>query len=161
MDKDFFTLVTFSVNLQKSLSTYFHARGLWGAQDYGLAIAVLNDAKQGLETRAHGGASGMPELTKTSPLRPLQKDLTDLKAHMTLLLKHWEQDNSSVYFERVPSKVPEEKKLLSGLKLTKPTPYTIEDVDPLPLSLPDGGIQRSDSDLARQLQEQLNSGFDG
>jgi len=163
MDKDFFTLVTFSVNLQKSLSNYFHARGLWNAQEYGLAIAVLNEAKEGLNTRAHGGASGMPDISKTSPLKPLQKDLTDLKAHMTLLLKHWEQDNSSVYFERVPNKVPEEKKLQQGLKLTKCTPYTLENVDPLPLALPDGGgsMARSDSDLARQLQEQLNSGFDG
>lgn len=160
MDKDFFTLVTFSVNLQKALSNYFHARGLWESQEYGLAIAALNEAKEGLNTRAHGGAIGMPDISKTSPLKPLQKDLTDLKAHMTMLLKHWENDNSSVYFERVPSKMPEEKKLQQGLKLTKCTPYKLDDVDPLPLALPDGGMKRSDSDLARQLQEQLNSGYD-
>lgn len=158
MDKDIFTLITFQINLQKSLCGYFHARALWEAMDYGLAIAVLSEAKMGLETRTSAGASGMPEIPKTSPLNPLNKDLIDLKAHMTFLLKHYEHDNSSVYFERVPPRVPEEKKLQASVKLTKCTPFSLAIVDPLPLSLPDGGIKRSDSDLARELQEQLNSG---
>ena len=160
MDKDIFSLITFQVCLQSSLSGYFQARALWESMDYGLAIAMLSEAKQGLETRSSPGASGMPEIPKTSPLNPLNKDLTDLKAHMTLLLRHYERDKSTVYFERVPTKVPEEKKLQAGLQLAKCTPYILANVDPLPLSLPDGGIRRSDSDLARQLQEQLNSGFD-
>lgn len=160
MDKDFFTLVTFQTCLQRSLSEYFHARALFEAQDYGLAIAMLSEAKQLLNTRPHGGAEGLPEITKTSPLNALQKDLTDLKAHMATLLKHWEHDNSHVYFENVPSKVPEDKKLQGGLKLTKVTPYVLDDVEPLLLSLPEGGMKRSDSDLARQLQDQLNAGYD-
>lgn len=160
MDKDFFTLVTFQTTLQKSLSTYFHARALWEKREYGIAIALLSDSIQGLNTRSHGASKGMPDISKTSPLKPLQKDLTDLKAHMQLLLKHWEEDNSSVFFEKVPQKVPEDQKLAQSVKLSKATPYSLDDVDPLPLSLPDGALQRSDSDLARQLQEQLNAGFE-
>lgn len=152
-DKNFFTLLTFQQGIQKSLSKYFHSRALWDSQDFGLAIALLDEAKVAL--------NGISDFDKKSPLKPLQKDLTDLKAHMTLLLKHWEQDNSSVYFENVPKKFPEEKRLAAPLQLTKVTSYTLEDVEPLALIMPDGGMKRSDSDLARQLQESLNAGFDG
>merc|ERR1719384_689750 len=152
-DKNVFTLLTFQESIQKSLSKYFHSRALWDSQDFGLAIALLDEAKVVL--------NGIPAFDKKSPLKPLQKDLTDLKAHMTLLLKHWEQDNSSVYFDNVPTKFPEEKRLAASIQLTKITPYTLEDVEPLALILPEGGMKRSDSDLARQLQESLNAGFDG
>ena len=156
MDKDIFTLITYQICLQKALSDYFFARALWEAMDYGLAIALLSEAKRALETRSNSGSTGLPEIPATSPLSPLNKDMTDLKAHMTQLLKYYEHDNSSVYFERVPPKVPEEKKLQGSVKLTKCTPFSLAIVDPLPLSLPDGGIRRSDSDLARQLHAQLN-----
>lgn len=165
MDPDFFTLVTFQINLQKSLLNYFYARSLWDSQEYGLSIATLNEAKQLLNTRKNGAAAGMPDITKTSPLKPLQGDLTDLKAHMVTLLKHYERDNSTVYFERVPEAVPEGKKLQTAVQLTKPVPYKLADVEPLPLTMPGsggggrgGGMGgRSDSDLARELQRQLNS----
>jgi hypothetical protein len=100
----------------------------------------------------------MPEISKGSPLSALSKELTDLKAHMGLVLKHWEADNSSVYFEQVPPKVPEDKKLTAGIQLDKAVAYKLDDVDPLPLSIPDGSpvLTRSDSDVARELQEELN-----
>lgn len=158
MGKDVFALVAFQTALQESLSHYFHARALWATMDYGLAIAVLSEAKVGLNTRAHGAAAGMPEISKGSPLSALSKELTDLKAHMGLVLKHWEADNSSVYFEQVPPKVPEDKKLTAGIQLDKAVAYKLDDVDPLPLSIPDGSpvLTRSDSDVARELQEELN-----
>jgi BRO1-like domain len=158
MDKEIFSLIAIQIALQKSLSMYFYARALWESMDYGLAIATLSESLKGLATRSSAAGSGIPDIPKTSPLFALNKDLTDLKAHMTMLLKYYEKDNSTVYFEPVPLKVPEDKKLQTALQLTKCTPYTIVPRDPLPLSLSDGGYKRSDSDLARQLHEQLNSG---
>ena len=80
----------------------------------------------------------------------------DLKAHMGLVLKQWEQDNSNCYFEKVPAKVPEEVKLSTGIQLNKIVTYQLDNVDPLPLSLPDETLKRSDSDLARELQDEMN-----
>lgn len=166
MDKDFFTLITFQSTLQLSLCGYFHARSFWEASDYGMAIAMLSEANLILQTRSHPTKIGMPEIGKGSPLIPLQSDLKDLRAHYGILLKHWESDNSSVYFEPVPRKVPEEKKLTKPLFLSKPTAYSVDEVEPLPLVMPEQqapegqSMERTDSDLARQLHEQLNAGVD-
>jgi BRO1-like domain len=156
MGKDVFTLTTFQTTLQQALSQYFQARDLWEKQEYGLAIAILSEAKLALNTRTHAAAIGMPDIIKGSPLTALSKDLMDLKAHMGLVLKHWEQDNSNCYFEKVPAKVPEEVKLSTGIQLNKIVPYQMDNVDPLPLSLPDEALKRSDSDLARELQDEMN-----
>eukprot|EP00541_Cyclophora_tenuis_P018982 CAMPEP_0116561624 /NCGR_PEP_ID=MMETSP0397-20121206/11689_1 /TAXON_ID=216820 /ORGANISM="Cyclophora tenuis, Strain ECT3854" /LENGTH=431 /DNA_ID=CAMNT_0004087793 /DNA_START=56 /DNA_END=1351 /DNA_ORIENTATION=+ len=167
LDEDFFTLITFQSMLQLSLCGYFHARSFWDSSDYGMAIAMLSEANILLKPRTHAGKQGMPEIGKGSPLVSLEKDLKDLRAHYGILLKSWESDNSSVYFESVPRKVPEEKKLSQPLMLSKPTPYTVDEQDPLPLVMPGPGnapsappseLTRGDSDLARRLQEQLNAG---
>ena len=78
---------------------------------------------------------------------------------MGLLLKTWETDNSAVYFEKVPQVVPADKKLEKGLQIGKVEKYTIADPEPVLLSLPEDALKRSDSDLARELQEALNSGL--
>jgi len=148
LDANFFLLLAFKKIIQKSLIKYFHARALWDSQDFGLAIAMLDEAKHKLNET--------PEIDKKSPLKPLLEDLTDFKAHMTLLLKEWEKDNSSVYYENVPSRVPEDIHLTTALQLTKCKPYSLKDVEPLPLTMPKKGMQRSDSDLARELQRTLN-----
>ncbi len=162
MDKDVFLLVTVQTTIHESLSRYFYARWLWqDQQKYGLAIAVLSEAA--ISTRAHSASAGIPDLSaKSHPLHPLHKDVQAWKAHLALLLSCWEKDNSNVFFERVPAKVPEEMKLLVGLQMDKAVPYSMDDVDPLPLSIPETGgapnasLTRSDSDLARQLHEELN-----
>ena len=164
MDSDFFTLMTFQINLQKSLSNYFYARSLWDETKYGLAIATLSEATVLLKTRSDSGAPGLPELSKTS-LVALQKDVKDLQAHMGHLLKTWEDDNTNVYFEGVPKSVPLAQKLQKGIQLSKIEPYELETVEPLPLSLVDKktsppGHTRSDSDLARELQQRLNAGLE-
>jgi hypothetical protein len=164
MDSDFFTLMTFQINLQKSLSNYFYARSLWDETKYGLAIATLSEATVLLKTRNDSGAPGLPELSKTS-LVALQKDVKDLQAHMGHLLKTWEDDNTNVYFEGVPKSVPLAQKLQKGIQLSKIEPYELDTVEPLPLSLVDKktsppGHKRSDSDLARELQQRLNAGLE-
>lgn len=164
MDSDFFTLMTFQINLQKSLSNYFYARSLWDETKYGLAIATLSEATVLLKTRSDSGAPGLPELSKTS-LVALQKDVKDLQAHMGHLLKTWEDDNTNVYFEGVPKSVPLAQKLQKGIQLSKIEPYELDTVEPLPLSLvdkktPPPGHTRSDSDLARELQQRLNAGLE-
>jgi BRO1-like domain len=161
IEKDFFTLVMFQISLQRALSLYFHARSLWVQGDYGLAIAVLSEATVNLRTKDSSSASkGVPDVAKIPALSALSKDLNDLRTHMGKLLHAWEKDNSAIYFEAVPRTVPADKKLENGILLNKTEKYHFADVDPVLLSLPDGALKRSDSDLARELQEKLNTGVE-
>ena len=161
IEKDFFTLVTFQIQLQKALSLYFYARALWETEhEFGLAIALLSEATLELKTRSSDAGKGVPEVSKIPALNALHKDLIDLRGHMNTLLKTWEKDNSSVYFEPVPQVVPAEKRLEKGIQLNKEEKYIFKDVEPFLLSLSEDAMKRSDSDLARELQERLNSGLD-
>lgn len=160
MDKDFFTLVTFQIQLQKALSLYFYGRALWDKTEYGLSIAFLSEATVALQTRASAASVGVPDVSKIPSLRALITDLTDLRAHMALVLKTWEKDNSHVYFEKVPRSVPEDKKLEKGVRISRVEKFKISTVEPLLLKLPDSELERSDSDLAKELQDRLNSGLE-
>ena len=161
IEKDFFTLVTFQIQLQKALSLYFYARALWETEhEFGLAIAMLSEATLELKTRSSDSGKGVPEVSKIPALSALHKDLIDLRGHMNTLLKVWEKDNSSVYFEPVPQVVPAEKRLDKGIQLNKEEKYILKDVEPFLLSLSEDAMKRSDSDLARELQDRLNSGLD-
>ena len=77
-----------------------------------------------------------------------------------LLLQTWEKDNSAVYFQAVPQAVPIDKKLEKGLLIAKIEKYRFKDADPVLLVVPEDALKRSDSDLARELQEKLNAGLD-
>lgn len=160
IEKDFFTLTTFQIQIQKSLSLYFYARALWEDQSYGLAIAFLSEATLDLKTRDSTSSKGVPDVARIPTLSILKKDLVDLRAHMALLLQTWEKDNSSIYFEKVPQSVPADKKLEKGVQIGKAAKYHVADVEPLLLSLPEDALKRSDSDLARELQERLNAGIE-
>lgn len=161
IEKDFFTLVTFQIQLQKALSLYFYGRHLWeNEKEYGLAIAMLSEATVELRSRDGPSGKGVPEVSKIPALKALHNDLIDLRGHMNLLLKTWEKDNSSVFFEPVPQVVPADKRLEKGVQLNKEEKYRVNDVEPLLLSLSEEAMKRSDSDLARELQERLNQGLD-
>jgi hypothetical protein len=160
MDKDFFTLVTFQIQLQKALSLYFYGRALWDKAEYGLGIAFLSEATVALQTRASAASAGVPEVSKVPSLKALMTDLTDLRAHMALVLKTWEKDNSHVYFEKVPRSVPQDKKLEKGVRIGKVEKFKISTVEPVLLALPETLLERSDSDLAKELQDRLNSGLE-
>ncbi|GKY95976.1 hypothetical protein MPSEU_000558100 [Mayamaea pseudoterrestris] len=158
MDKEFFTLTTFQINVQKSLSLYFQARAFWDACEYGIAIALMSEASVALRTRESDAAPGIPDVARNPILKVMQKDLDDLRQHMALLLRTWEKDNSSVFFDTVPQRVPSSKKLQEGFQMMKKTEFTLDEVEPVLLKLPQGALLRSDSDLARELQERLNCG---
>ena len=87
---------------------------------------------------------------------------------MKKLLTFYEKDNSTVYFESVPQKLPADKKLAEGLVMGKMEEYKLEEVEPVLLILPDEGssappartLERSDSDIARELQQKLNQGLE-
>ena len=160
LDKDFLTLTAFQTSVQKSLSLYFQARALWEKDEHGIAIALLSEATVALRTRENTASKGIPEINRTPPLRPLEKDLKDLREHMNLLLHIWEKDNTAVFFESVPQHVPAGKKLQEGIQMNKKDSYEMEEVEPVLLFLPEGALERSDSDLARELQERLNAGED-
>jgi hypothetical protein len=161
MDKDFFTLLTLQVSVQKSLSLYFQARNLWEQDDHGMAIALLSEATVVLRQRDTSASEhGVPDVSRIAALRALADDLKDLRGHMALLLRAWEKDNSQVYFESVPQHVPADKKLQEGHQMKKKAAYELEPAEPVLLVLPEGAIERSDSDLARELQERLNAGED-
>jgi len=178
VDESFFTLLQFQSTLQKSLSAYFYARHTWDTQkQYGLAIAILNDALTYLNVQSTPTSRGIPSLLdntsssspfsskqKSSPLANLSKDITNAKHHMMLVLRTWEKDNSRVYFDKVPLTLPIEGRLPdgSGLRMMKIQPYQLMDVDPLLLILPEGAEPNTmeqeleDEELARALQDQLN-----
>jgi hypothetical protein len=164
IEKDFFTLVNFQITLQKALSYYFQARNLWDQADYGLAIAILSEATVFLRTEDKSSKKrGMPDVAKIAALSALIGDLNDLRSHMGRVLCEWEKDNSNVFFETVPRSVPSDKKLERGVRLNKMDKYHFADADPVLLSLPDDAtptLTRTDSDLARELQEKLNAGED-
>ena len=161
IEKDFFTLVNFQITLQQALSYYFQARSTWDSGDYGMAIAILSESTIFLRTTdSSNPKTGIPNLAKVASLSALIGDLNDLRAHMGKVLHEWEKDNSNVFFETVPRSMPSEKKLECGVRLNKVQKYQIADVDPVLLSLPENALVRSDSDLARELQEKLNAGED-
>ena len=159
IDPNFFVLMTFQIQLQKALSMYFMSRDAWDSHDYGLAIAMLVDSISKVKTRDGPTSSGLPEIKSGSPLKAISKDLSFMKSHMNMLLKAWEKDNSSVYFEKVPLSIPEDKLLDQGTQMMKPDEYHLEDVDPIPLILSENDAVKSqeaeDAELARRLQEQL------
>jgi len=172
IDPNFFTLVTFQVNIQRGLSLYFQSRNIWDSNSgYGLAICLLNEASSYLQTRDSPTSRGLPDVGPKSVLRALSSDVTDMRGHMRLLLKSWEKDNSLVYFDKVPQSIPEGEKLKSGIMMMKPEHYELKEVEPVPLSLPGANSsppppnsgagqteqEMSDEEFARQLQNKLNT----
>ena len=177
MDNNFFTLVTLQLTLQDALSQYFLARSLWDEESYGLAIAIMNEAIQTMKTRSTVASKGMPEIGSRSPLKALNADLNACRVHLREVLTSWEKDNSRVYFDKVPTTVPESSKIPKGIQMVKPEPFVLEDVDPVHLG-PDPNAKREktptktsdppppsynsaiqdDEALARELQEKLNRG---
>jgi len=157
--------MTFEIELQRAFSLYFQARNYWETQqDYGMAIAILSLAISNMQTRDTPVSKGLPEIKKNSPLKSVENDIADVKAHMNTLLRAWEADNSKVYFEKVPLTVTEDKKLQSGVHMMKPDKYILEDVEPIPLILPDDKREEADAnqesddhEMALRLQEQLNT----
>ena len=169
MDKDFFVLMAFQTGIQLALSLYFQAQAAWEQDDnYGIAIALMSEATIALKTRESILLPGLPDITKTPALIPLKKDLLEFRKHCNLLLSTWEKDNSCIYFASVPQKLSSEKKLQVGLRMNKVVSYQLEEAEPVLLVLPEGTtaeaaakqLERSDSDLARELQEKLNAGED-
>lgn len=164
IDPEFFVLMTYQIEMQHCLSFYFHARHYWEKElDYGLAIAMLNKAISMTKTRDTPTGKGLPEIKSKSPLKSIEKDLNDVKKHMNVVLQAWEKDNSIVYFEKVPLTLPAEKVLSEGTHMMKPEPYELIIPEPVALIMPDSGSAPpppntdDDAELARQLQEQLNS----
>jgi len=171
IDDSFFTLVTFQINLHKSLSLYFLSRSVWDGPDdeYGLAIAILNEAMKSLKTRDSTASAGLPDISDSKSLKPLANDLIEARQHMKTLLTSWESDNSKVYFTRVPTTVPENRKIAKGVHMMKPDEYKLVEADLVHLgpivntgTAATGGGQAStdvsDEALAREMQEKLNRG---
>ena len=160
MDKDFFLLVSFQTGIHQALSLYFQARAAWDDTGYGIAIALLSEATVALRTQETLGRPGLPDISKSPVLKPLTPDLQALRVHCQKVLQAWEKDNNACYYNAVPQKVPAEKKLQEGIKMNRMEAYKLQDAEPHLLVIPDGELERSDSDLARELQERLNAGDD-
>jgi len=159
MEKDFLTLVALETAVHESLSLYFQARAKWVQDEHGIAIALLSEAGICLQTRDTAASKGVPDVTKNSGLCVLCKELEDLRAHMKSLLQTWEYDNNHVYFSPVPQSIGAGDKLQQGIQMKKKMPYVPAEVEPVLLQLPDrSAVQRSDSDLARELQRRLDAG---
>jgi len=184
-EQPFLEYLTFHVNLQKGLSNYFLARNVWDkAEDYGDAIAMMKEAQKSLATRSSITSPGLPEIdSRSSSLRNIVPEINAMRNHVSQLLASWTKDNSTIYFCKVPDRIPEALRLEQGVKMMKPTQYSFsEDCEPVKLGPADqktagqgdlppptapsapppiaGLRERSDSDLARELQAKLNAGED-
>jgi len=200
IDENIMNLVAFQISLQKGLSLYFSARKAWNDGHYGLGIAFLAEARLILRSRPDMTSPGLPNIDPNSSLHVLTKDSTKLRSHIATLIELWEKDNSSVYFDKVPPRLPEEHRLKTGVIMMKvqafkymeenveplrlvnparlpsqkisssPSPPKISEVQPIPppplSSIHDDpppypgtlrSLERSDSDLARELQTKLDA----
>mmetsp|Transcript_8971 Transcript_8971/g.12418 ORF Transcript_8971/g.12418 Transcript_8971/m.12418 type:complete len:402 (-) Transcript_8971:498-1703(-) len=135
IDINFFAVVAFETQFHRALSLYFAARGLWTAHDFGVAIPMMKEAIAAMETRKTPVAKGLPSIdSKTSPFKHLSGDLKEVRSHMVELLKSWEKDNATIYYEEVRRVIPQDKILQKGLIMMKSESYAIEHVEPLLLS---------------------------
>lgn len=132
MDPNFLTLITFTINVQRSLSLYFLSRSLWSDCEYGVAISALSEATVALRTRTSPSGRGLPQIESDGPLVSLVPEVNGFRLHMGNLLKAWEKDNSLIYFDKVPPSVPTNK-ALKAIQLKKCEKFTLEARDPLPL----------------------------
>jgi len=156
IDTIFFTLVAFQISLQRALSSYFLSRSYWDQGEYGIALALLNEAMAGMQTRDGPATSkGIPPLG--SQLKILNQDVTAFKEHMRKLYSSWDYDNRHIYFEAVNRVIPEDKKLKKGINMMKTEAYTLDDVDPFPLGIVVADVS-DDARLAREMQEKINRG---
>jgi len=166
MDQDFYTLLSFQIPVQKALSLYFQARAQWDKNNFGIAIALLSETLEGLQTNdiaskytssnkkgkvekkntAIGSSysserAGIPDISRKSNgngvFKSLHAELVDFRKHAKVLLQSWESENSHLFFETVPNVVPIESKLQEGLRINYLQTYELpEDTKPLLLELP-------------------------
>lgn len=133
IDPYLFALVRFQIKIQKAVSTYFLARSSWDNNAPGLAIAFLNEAIALTKIQDYNGRGQLPKLES----KEIMYDAAQLRQHMKDLLGTWQAENSTIYFESVPSSVPEDAKLPAGMHMMKPEPYELaEEVTPVQLMLP-------------------------
>jgi len=133
IDPYLFALVRFQIKIQKAVSTYFLARSSWDNNAPGLAIAFLNEAIALTKIQDYNGRGQLPKLES----KEIMDDAAQLRQHMKDLLGTWQAENSTIYFESVPSSVPEDAKLPAGMHMMKPEPYELaEEVTPVQLMLP-------------------------
>ena len=178
--------VAFQTSLQDALGMYFQARDTWGKGEYGVALAMLREARSALEVRESITSKGIPEdiHVKGNPLAVLRPDLDDLRRHVDGMEEAWTNDCEKVYFDKVPDSVPVGKRIKKGMQMVKYGEWegaNKEGIEPVPLSVKgkgeeeekwenmpptaprqseEKGMERSDSDLARELQAKLNAGED-
>ena len=139
-----------------------------------------------MEVRESITSKGIPEdiNVKGNPLAVLRPDLDDLRRHVDGMEEAWTNDCEKVYFDKVPDSVPVGKRIKKGMQMVKFGEWegaNKEGIEPVPLSVKgkgeeeekwenmpptaprqseEKGMERSDSDLARELQAKLNAGED-
>jgi hypothetical protein len=174
--------IAFQIALQEALTMYFNARATWNkGSEFGLALAMMYDARSMLEVRASVTSRGIPEdiENSNSALYVLRGELVNFRSHVDKIVEGWKRDVDTVYFDKIPNTVPVASVLKKGMVMMKVEPWShssLGDPQPVPLSVqapaPPGGedysappptapgIERTDSDLARELQAKLNAGED-
>mmetsp|Transcript_2757 Transcript_2757/g.5049 ORF Transcript_2757/g.5049 Transcript_2757/m.5049 type:complete len:449 (+) Transcript_2757:42-1388(+) len=174
--------IAFQIALQEALTMYFNARATWNkGSEFGLALAMMYDARSMLEVRASVTSRGIPEdiENSNSALYVLRGELVNFRSHVDKIVEGWKRDVDTVYFDKIPNTVPVASVLKKGMVMMKVEPWShssLGDPEPVPLSVqapaPPGGedysappptapgIERTDSDLARELQAKLNAGED-
>jgi len=140
MDPNYFTLMGFQMTLQRGLAKYFQAIYLWEtSKKYGYAISLLGEAMTQLvppPSYQNQAGHGLGDIIAGTPLAAIGQDIDSMRKYMQSLLTSWEKDNSQIYFEQVPSSIPESCRVREGVQLIKVEDYTLGDEEILTFTLP-------------------------
>jgi len=166
----FLAQLALSSSLAQGLAYLYVARAAAAEQRAGLAVAAIRRAQELVGERAGPAAVGLPPLD--GPLQEIQGEVAALRAHIQRTEAAYNKDNSSVYFLPVPD--GRDVELPGAVTMKQATPFAPPELPPLDLEGrgasasssgekaegEEGKRERTDSDLARELQEKLNAGED-
>jgi len=163
-DTNYFTLMSFQMTLQRGLAKYFQAIYLWETQKkYGYAISLLGEAITQLVpplSYQNQAGHGLEDIIGGTPLAAIGQDIDSMRKHMQSILTSWEKDNSQIYFEQVPSSIPETFKVREAVQLIKVDEYKLDEREILVFSIPPNATliklaqENDDRKLAQMILEE-------
>ena len=89
IDPGFLKLVVFNSSIQRTLSLYFFARGLWNSSEYGVSISAMREAWSAITNQTKPRLSGRaaPEIQFNGTLHAMRDEVNSFKQHINELLK--------------------------------------------------------------------------
>ena len=149
----------FQITFHRSVAFWYSAQAEWDSEHRGVAIRYLESAIE------HVSPAHMPPLK--GQLKALEADLQAFRGELNSSLQTYQHENNSIYYDAVPAS-DSVAPLPKGVVMMKPDPYPEPNLVPLQFAASEGdiaaaasGSNKTDEELARELQEQLNVGDGG